>query len=833
MIVLRVTLASFLLACLTTTGAKAEIPPLDGPGLEQVAAWLLPTEALAAVPAEDPERRAALTALLADPDPTTPANELLEAAARRLALGLAEGLTPLDDRAKLLFLQGPPRSRKVIDCAETFQPLELWTYTGQTAVLSTPRSRHVMRLWIPLDGKAGLYSREMEFWLREWHSYGDRVRGKRIDRFLCEDSEEIDLATGTDGLLGAERTNAPGARSLLGLLAPPTDHGAWARTVLAQPLPNLPALLAASASVPLYPATEGARIRTRLIVTIPPEATVTTVEDEVTKRKTVRFTVGGTIEHEGAVLETVRSRYELPVGDGPRPPVALVLERSLRPGLAYVARLDVVDEAGGARRRLVVPLAVPREPTPVVEPDLPESSLVALADDLAQTRIAGADSIVLLPPESDVVFGRWRAEAIVTGERIEKVAFSLDGKVQLTRREGPYTVELDLPTIPQPLAVRAEGFAADGTSVALDEIVLNQPRGELEVSILEPARGVVPTGRFTASVEVVVPEGRQVERVVLALNDGQSVTLERPPWRIELDPPPAGEIAWLTATATLDDNTSAEDTRFLAIPGTLDEVDVRLVELYTTVTDRTGALVRGLSEDEFAVREDKRPQKIAKFELVEDLPLTIGITLDASGSMYSALGEAQRAASQFLERVVTPRDLTFAVGFATKPALLMPRTADAGAVTAALTNLAADGWTALHDAIVFSLYYFRGTHGRRALVLLSDGDDTSSRTPFRDALEYARRSGVVVYTIGLKNDALNLGARGKLADLAQATGGKSFLIDKAEELDQVYAQIEAELRSQYLLAYAPDRPPSAGFREVEVDVTRRGLTARTIPGYHP
>jgi VWFA-related protein len=144
------------------------------------------------------------------------------------------------------------------------------------------------------------------------------------------------------------------------------------------------------------------------------------------------------------------------------------------------------------------------------------------------------------------------------------------------------------------------------------------------------------------------------------------------------------------------------------------------------------------------------------------------------------------------------------------------------------------GWTALHDAIVTSLYYFRGVRGQRALVLLSDGDDTASTVPFKNALEYARRSGVAIYTIGLDVGKLAISVRNKLNELSSATGGRSFFISKADELQGVYQQIEEELRSRYLLAYASDRPRSeeGEFREVEVKVKRRGLKARTIRGYY-
>jgi Ca-activated chloride channel family protein len=258
------------------------------------------------------------------------------------------------------------------------------------------------------------------------------------------------------------------------------------------------------------------------------------------------------------------------------------------------------------------------------------------------------------------------------------------------------------------------------------------------------------------------------------------------------------------------------------------------VELFTTVTDRSGRPVKGLAQEDFLVREDGRPQTITKFELVEDLPLTLGIVIDTSTSMTESLSEAKEAAMGFLEKIITLRDKVFAVSFSDQPRLLIAPTDDVSAVQDSLEDLQSLGWTTLHDAIVTSLYYFRAVRGRRALILLSDGDDTTSAMPFRDALEYARRSGVTVYSIGLDVGALERGVRAKLTNLAEETGGRVFFISRAEELSDVYREIEEELRSQYLLAYASDNPESDGqFREIEVEVERGKLKARTIRGYYP
>jgi VWFA-related protein len=163
----------------------------------------------------------------------------------------------------------------------------------------------------------------------------------------------------------------------------------------------------------------------------------------------------------------------------------------------------------------------------------------------------------------------------------------------------------------------------------------------------------------------------------------------------------------------------------------------------------------------------------------------------------------------------------------------MPPTDDVGAVTQAIQGLQAVGDTALHDALVHSLYYFRGVQGQRALVLLSDGDDNASYIDYKEALEYARRSGVAIYTIGLNISVLDPVIRGKLNELAEATGGRTFFA-KTEDLPGIYKQIENELRSRYLVAYnSNETSGQPGFRPVEVKVKKPGYKSRTARGYYP
>lgn len=545
------------------------------------------------------------------------------------------------------------------------------------------------------------------------------------------------------------------------------------------------------------------------------------------------ISVEGLIEQDGKVFEEFKVRFKI----DPRTeeiPVALVFERLLRPGRSFVVHIRVRDDVAGAETYLSRGFVVPMEPQVVEEPAVPESAMIALGEQLERTRFVGKDSLILIPPESDVVLNLWRAEALVTGERIQKVQFYVDDQRQLTRNTPPFTAELRLAKFPTEQIIRAEGHDEKGELVDFDEIILNQPRGALSVTILEPRRGVVVSGTALARAEIVVPDGRTIHRVEFSVNDETVASLDAPPWQASIEVPPGGTVAYLTISATLDDGSRAEDVRFLNAPQYLEQVEVKLVELYTTVVDRNGRLIRDLTLDDFEVFEDERPQEITKFELVDDLPLTIGITIDTSGSMVSSLPQAEKAAIEFLRKIMTEQDRAFAVSFANSPVLLIPPTDDVRAVEEALTDLQSLGWTTLHDAVVTSLYYFRGIRGRRAMILLSDGDDTGSSIPFRDALEYARRSGVMVYSVGLDVGAANIKIRRKLTQLAVETGGQSFFIHEASELSSVYRQIEEDLRSQYLLAYSSDRPTSGGdFRTVKVKVKRGKLKARTISGYFP
>jgi len=353
------------------------------------------------------------------------------------------------------------------------------------------------------------------------------------------------------------------------------------------------------------------------------------------------------------------------------------------------------------------------------------------------------------------------------------------------------------------------------------------------VLITDPKRGGRSSGKVVARAEVVVPEERRVESVEFRINDRKVAELTQPPWQREIRVPAEGDLAYLTVTAMLDDGSRAEDVRFLRAPANLGEVEVDLVEIFATALDSSGHPVRGLPGSDFEVLEDGKAQKIVRFEQVDDLPLSLGIAIDTSFSMASSLVEAEKAAAGFVHHLLTPRDRCFTLQFGGRPKLLIPPVDDVEAVALSLEDLKAFGRTTFYDAVITSLYYFRAERGQRALVLLTDGEDTASSTSWEDALAYARRSGVAVYAIGLGLGELKRGPRAKLTELAEATGGRVFFVDRAEELAGVYGRIGEELRSRYFIAYDADRPPDAnGLREVEVRI-RKGLKARVSRGMYP
>jgi len=830
-----------LLAALAAPGAAA--PPadltdeavrrfLDGGG-----ALLLPAAEraeLAAAPAQ--ARRERIAAFLdRDPLPETPEHELALGLARRTTLVAAEHLSPFDDRGRLLFLLGAPDERRQVECAETYRQVELWRWGSEPgarwAVLYRPAVGRHHRLWRPTDAKRVLYTDEMQYLLDQVEElrrqYGKGVVRKRPDLLFCKDAKELDLITGVDGLTGFRDKRMKDADAQA-LLAPPADLAGWARAAAATPLPADLVELPGTTIRVSYPARRDQRIVARLRVEVPASADLQPVE--ISGGKEMRFAVFGAIDRPDGVFEQFRNRF-LFAPPPPGAPAVLIGERALRPKERFVVRIEVREESSGRVAFLEHGFTVPAVPEPEPEPVPPGA---VMGKELGLSRLEGRDSIVLLPPTEDVVFGLFRADAIVVGERVRKVVFSLDGKPQLTRTGPPWSAEVRLPNIPRETIVRAEALDASGAVIAADEVLLNEPQGEARVRLLEPPRGKRVTGSVRARAAVVAPEGHRVERVEFKLNDEVVARLEQPPWETTVEVAADAELAYLTVTAFYEDGSYVEDFRVLNSTDFVEEVEVELVEVYATVLDGAGSPVTGLQVADFEVRDNGRPQAIQRFEMVHQLPLTLGLVLDTSGSMRESLIEAKAAATAFLAGVMTPRDRCFAVGFAERPGLLMPLTSDAHALETAFRDLPALGNTSLHDALVYSLYQYRGVRGRKAMVVLSDGDDTSSLVPWEDALAFAERSGVAIYTVGLDVGAGSLGIRDKLQKLASETGGRTYFVDKASELAGVYAQIDRELRSQYLLAFSPDPPAREGERHaLEVKLKGGKGKVRAARGYTP
>ena len=269
---------------------------------------------------------------------------------------------------------------------------------------------------------------------------------------------------------------------------------------------------------------------------------------------------------------------------------------------------------------------------------------------------------------------------------------------------------------------------------------------------------------------------------------------------------------------------------------------VDLVSLTVTVTDPRRRFIHDLSPEHFQVMEDGRPQKVAFFTET-GTSLSVAIVIDSSGSMDTAMATAQEAAIEFAHSL-RPGDRGAVVDFDTQVRLLQPFTADVGTLERAIRSTVADGRTALYDAVHRSLQELDALPvsdpdrpDRRAIVLLSDGEDTSSRIGFDELLALANRSATSIYAVGLcEGDAdgrpIRIQAQFALRQLALQSGGRAFFPTDVRQLPAVYQEISAELASQYALAYASSNKRRDGqWRSISIRMPP-GLEAHTRPGYY-
>ena len=265
-------------------------------------------------------------------------------------------------------------------------------------------------------------------------------------------------------------------------------------------------------------------------------------------------------------------------------------------------------------------------------------------------------------------------------------------------------------------------------------------------------------------------------------------------------------------------------------------VDVDLVVFNVTVTDGRGRHVPGLKADDFAVSEDRHPQAITLFS-PDDVPASVGLVLDNSGSMLDKRAEVARAAVEFI-RASHPGDELFVVNFNEKAALglppAIPFTNDVDRLRASILTAPA-GLTALYDALAVGIAHLNtGSRDRKALVVLSDGGDNASGRRLEEVLQIARRSSATIHTIGMYDDTNQDRNPRALRQLAQLSGGRAYFPRSLDDLGPVWRDIAGGIRSLYTIGYHSSNPARDGlFRKVTI-TTRRGarnLRVTTREGY--
>jgi len=520
-------------------------------------------------------------------------------------------------------------------------------------------------------------------------------------------------------------------------------------------------------------------------------------------------------------------------------PFSYAFLRAVPPG-TYRLRLvladpDGVDLGEGSIDLLVPEVGSPFRPemAPAEAGTLPSAEAIVIADEASEKPAApDTPKLKILPPAREAPIGLLRLEAVVAPP-IEKVEFYLEDRRLVTRTKPPYSVEIDLGDVPRRQTVRAVGYDDTGRVIDEDAYAINQGKDHLAVRLLprlDAAAGVV-------RVKVVVQSigGGTAKSLELFLDEKKLAAWTEPPYEATIPMTQYARGTVLRATAVGADGQEANDIRMLKGPQTtVESVRVDVVQLHVSALDKSGHFVKGLAQSDFTIREDGKTEEMTGFEVAENLPLTIGLVVDGSGSMEKSLPFVHDASAALFKNLIRPKDQGFVIEFRDRAKFLQELTGDSPALQRAAADTRAEGATALYDAIVLGLYQFRTLQGRKALIVVTDGDDNRSHVDYETLLRYSRSAGAPIYFIAVGIPLTDFKSKRITKAIAEESGGLVFPISNADKIGEVTRRIEEELRSQYILAFRSDSPkPPGEYRAVEVAVLKPGITARTIRGYIP
>ena len=508
------------------------------------------------------------------------------------------------------------------------------------------------------------------------------------------------------------------------------------------------------------------------------------------------------------------------------PDGSVLLYREWAPG-AYQLLVNVSSLNGVASGIWLGEVVVPEASDPFQAPEGAPVEAVALA--LSPPRQGG---VKFRPPPNLGGLGAVQLE-VDAPVNAASVEFSQDGKTLGRRNRAPWTVSIPLGDIIKRTEIRAVAMDGSGFYLGEDAIVLNNPSGQIGVQVLLAPEDSIKAGM--RSVTVAVSASKELHQVKLHLDAELVARWAACPCVVDVPVARLQQAAILSAEA--EDSEGGRGDAVLTLGGGggfVGSVRVELVELPVVVLDKMDIPVVGLEKANFKVYEDGQEVEVEGFGTTEDLPLSLAIAVDTSGSMIENFARVRAAVRGFTDELLEENDQAVLIRFSWDAQVQVNWTDNINALVGSLDGVIPDGGTSLHDAVIRSLEQFRGRRGRQAVVLLTDGEDTTSRTDWAVAERFAHTMRIPVFSIGLGVGKLAFSSRHVLNGLARETGGEAFFPKEVDELPAVYARIAEILRSQYLLWYtSPSDKPPEEFRTIRVKVDNQDANVKTISGYYP